>query len=114
MQALQDFILDWNKSHKRFFISATEAPATGRPTKIDIRFSAARYQRLLSFDAWERLRALTEAMSHGILYVTSDSQVFTRGVVDIDVASANHNYREDTVVAVLRWICTEFFPNRDE
>jgi len=113
-QALKDFIFDWNKSHNRFIFSAQEAPATGRPTEVEIRYSAAKYQDFFSTDEWNRLKDVVEAKSHGTMYVVTDEYLFERGIVEIKVASSNHNYQERFIVGVLKWIGEEFFPKEDK
>ena len=111
-QTLSDFILDWNKSHKSFTFSAPEAPGTGRPTEVKIRYSATKYQNFFSTEKWNKLKDVVEAKSHGTMYVVPDEHLFERGIIDIKVASANHNYQERYIVGVLRWIY-EYFQNND-
>ena len=111
-QTLGDFILDWNRSHARFIFSAQEAPATGRPTEVEIRYSAAKYQNFFSTDKWNKLKDVVEAKSHGTMYVVTDEYLFERGIIEIKVASVNHNYQERFVVGVLRWIY-EYFQNNE-
>ncbi len=113
-QVLDDFIFSWNKAHKRFIFSAQEAPVIGRPTGVEIRYSAAKYQNFFSTDKWNKLKDVVEAKSHGTMYVVTDEYLFERGIIEIKVASSNHNYQERLVVGVLRWICEEFFPNEDK
>ncbi len=113
-QALKDFILDWNKSHNRFVFSIQEIPATGRPTEVEIRYSAAKYQDFFSTDKWIKLKDVVEAKSHGTMYVVTDERLFERGIIEIKVASSNHNYQERFIVGVLRWIGEEFFHNEDK
>ena len=48
------------------------------------------------------------------MYVVTDEYLFERGIIDIKIASSNHNYQERFVVGVLRWIAEEFFPNEDK
>ena len=108
-QTLDDFILDWNKSHNRFIFSTQKAPITGRPTEVEIRYSAAKYQDFFSTDKWNELKDTVEAKSHGTMYVVTDEHLFERGIVEIKVASSNHNYEEQLVVGVLMWIGGDFF-----
>ena len=113
-QGLDDFIHNWNRLHNGFIFSAQEAPITGRPTEIEIRYSAAKYQDFFSTDKWNTLRDVVEAKSHGTMYVVTDEYLFERGIIEIKVASSNHNYQERFIVGVLRWICEKFFPNEDK
>ena len=108
-QTLQDCILDWNKSHNRFSFWSQEVPDTGRPTEVGVRYSAAKYQKFYSTDEWNRLRDIVDARSHGTMYVVTDEYLYKRGIIDIKVASSNHNYQERHVIGVLRWIGEEFF-----
>lgn len=110
-QTLNDFILEWNKPHIRFVFSAQGTSATGRPTEVEIRYSAAKYQNFFSTDKWNKLKDVVEAKSHGTMYVVTSEYLFERGIVEIKVASSNHNYQERLVVGVLRWIGEEFFSN---
>lgn len=111
---LKDFILDWNKSHNRFFFWSQEIPGIGRPTEVGVRYSAAKYQDFYSTDEWNRLRDVVDAKSHGTMYVVTDEYLFERGIIDIKVASSNHNYQEYHIISVLRWIGEEFFHKQDK
>ena len=112
-QTLKDFILEWNGSHKHFNFSMQEAPGTGRPTEVEIRYQAAKYKDFLSAKNWLSLKDIVEAKSHGTMFVFTDECLFEYGIVEIKIASANHNYQERIVVGVLRWIYEEFFPNQN-
>ena len=113
-QTLKDFILDWNKSHNRFSFWSQEIPDMDRPAEVGVRYSAARYQDFYSTDEWNRLRDIIDAKSRGTMYVVSDEYLFERGIIDIKVASLNHNYQERHVIGVLRWIGEEFFHIQDK
>ena len=113
-QALSDFILEWNQSHKAFIFSAQEAPGTGRPTDVEIRYSAAKYQSFFSTEKWNKLKDVVEAKSHGTMFVVTDEYLFERGIIGIKVATANHNYQERLIVGVLRWVYGGLFPNAPE
>ena len=111
---LSDFIAQWNKSHKRFNFSAQNAPITDRPTVVEVRYSVAKYQKFFSTENWDRLRGAIEAKSHGTMYVATDEYLFERGIIEIKIASSNHNYQERFIVGTLRWIGEEFFPDEEK
>lgn len=113
-QILDSFILDWNKNHNRFIFSAQEAPVTGRPVGIEIRYPAIKYQKFFSTREWDKLNYFVEARSHGTMYVVTDERLFERGIIEIKIASLNHTYQEGFVVGTLKWIYEEFFPNEDK
>ena len=110
-RSLAEYVADWNSHERRHRIifAVNEPPGTGRPTSIEIRYSAVRYQRYLSIEQWDRLVAVVEGKSHGTMYVASSEKLFRRGIVDVKIASCNHNYQEYHVIGVLRWIAEEFF-----
>ncbi len=111
---LKDFILDWNKSHNRFSFWFQEIPGTGRPAEVGVRYTAVKYRDFYSADEWNRLRDIVDARSHGTMYVVTDEYLYKRGIIDIKVASSNHNYQERHVIGVLRWIGEEFFSKQDK
>ncbi len=113
-QRLGDFVFSWNRSHNYFVFSIHKASFMERPIGVEIRYSAARYQSLLSTDKWNNLKDVIEAKSHGTMYVVTDEYLFERGIIEIKIASSNHNYQERFIVGVLRWICEDFFLNRDK
>lgn len=108
-QTLDAFIQDWNESHFLTF-SVNLVPATNRPANIGVRYSAAKYQEMLCHRTWNQLVDVVESKSHGTMYVVTDERLFERGIVEIVVASSNHNFQERFVTGVLRWIGEEFFP----
>lgn len=108
-QTLEKFVFDWNKAHNRFTFSTNNTPVTKRPTDIKIRCSAAKYQDIFSTDTWNKLKDVVEAKSHGTMYVVTDEKLFERGIIDIEIASSNHNYQERLIIGTIRWIGEEFF-----
>lgn len=85
-----------------------------RPVGVEIRYPAVEYQNFYSAREWDKLNYFVEARSHDTMYVVTDEHLFERGIIEIKIASANHNYQERCVVGTLRWICEEFFPNEDK
>lgn len=109
-QHLNDFITEWNKSHKHliFFIQTDESK---RPLTLEIRFSATRYQDLLQRrDSWYRLCALLEAKSRHTIYVITSDFLFQRGIIEAKIASRNHNFKEGLILSSIRFLAEEFFP----
>lgn len=114
-QTLEDFILKWNKSHKKLVFSTTTIPVTGRPASVEIRYSAAKYQDFLVANKWNEISYLVERKSHGTMYIVTDEHLFERGIIEIKVASSNHNYQERLIVGVLKWIGEDYFSsNKDK
>lgn len=109
-QVLNDFILEWNQTHQHFTFSAQTAPMVNRPTSVEIRYPAVKYQKFLSDETWEKLCDLVEARSRNTMYVATNKHLFERGIIDVKIASQNHNFKENLIIAVLRWIGEEFFP----
>lgn len=107
-QTLDKFISGWNKSRKHFTFSCQKIPVIERPAEVQIRYLTAKYREFLSIDKWVFLKDMVETHSHGTIYVSTDEDLFERGIIDIKVASANYNYQERLVIGVLRWIA-EFF-----
>lgn len=113
-QTLNGFVSNWNKSHAYFSFSVQETPVTGLPVGMEIRYSAARYGDFFSTKNWNKLQDVVKTNSHGTMYVVTDEYLFERGIVEIKIASSNHNYQERLVVGTVRWICEVFFPNEDK
>lgn len=109
-QNLSDFIAEWNKAHKRFTFSLQESPAVNRPTSVEVRYPAARYPDFFSSEIWEKFCDLVERRSRGTMYVATSERLFARGIVEIKIASQNHNFREHLVIDVLKWIGEKVFP----
>ena len=111
-QSLKDFICEWNRAHWHFFFAMQEAPVVERPVSIEIRYWAVDYQDF-STEQWNLLKNLVEENPHGMMYISSNEDFFKRGVVEIKITSANHEYREDLVVETLRRIGEEFSPKTE-
>lgn len=108
MKPLKDFILEWNYTHRSVIFSLQEAPIIRKPTEVGIRYSTAKYPDL-STKKWNSLVDLVDAKSHGTMCVVTNEYLFERGIINIGIASANHNYQERLVIGVLRWIGEKFF-----
>ncbi len=110
-QTLADFVLEWNKVNKRFTF-VVEMSVLNRPTSVEVRYPAAKYQEFYSTDIWCRLNDMVEEKSHGTMYVVTNEHLFERGIIEIKIASQNHNYQSRLVIGVLTWLGKEFFPNK--
>ena len=108
-QTLQEFVFNWNKSHKRLNFLVNYIPVIDRPTSIEIRFSTVQYRKFLTTDMWEDFKEHVRYCSHNNMYVVTNQDLYEKGVINIAVASSNHNYRECFVVSVLKWMTEQFF-----
>lgn len=106
---LMEFVKEWNANHRRFIFAINDSSMVNRPTSVEIRYSAAKYQNFYSTDNWHRLIDLVDAKSRGTMYIVTDEYLFERGIIEAKLASCNHNYQERLIVGTLRWIGEEFF-----
>ncbi|MBE6013740.1 MAG: hypothetical protein E7241_00025 [Lachnospiraceae bacterium] len=106
---IKSFIEAWNGSHNRFIFSVYDNSGVNRPTSLEIRYSAAKYQAIFSTENWYRLVDVVEAKSHGTMYIVTDEYLFGRGIIEAKIASCNHNFDERFVVGVMTWIGEELF-----
>ena len=106
---LKDFIARWNEGHKSIEFSLFQAPFAERPTSIEVRYSAAKYQKFYSIDRWNELKQMVDALSHGTLFVVTGEELFEKGILELKIASKNHNYQERLIIATLLWIGEELF-----
>ena len=109
---LEDFIAKWNETHKRFEFSLIQAPLSTRPTSVEVRYPAAKYQKFYSTDKWNELRLMVDALSHGTMVATTNEELFEKGILELKIASQNHNYQDRLAIATLSWIGEELFTNR--
>lgn len=118
MNRLVDFVRDWNMTHKRFTLALFFAPEVmNRPTSVEIRYPAARFQRILSSKNWEELNLMLGVRSRHNMYITTSEYLFMRGIIDVKIASQNHNYNDRYAIGALRWIGEELFgvnPDEDD
>jgi hypothetical protein len=112
--SISEFVSKWNATHKRFTFSVCEIPVQGRPANVEIRYPAAKYQKFLSTDTWNELNNIVEMRSHHTMYVATNEKLFKRGIIEIKIASSNHNYQDRFVTSVLIWIAEHFFPQDNE
>jgi hypothetical protein len=81
-----------------------------RPTTISVRYSAARFRFFCVAEEWKNLVSMVQERSRNLLLVSTDEDRFANGIINIDVASMNHDYSDRDIIGVLRWIGEEFFP----
>jgi hypothetical protein len=113
-QTLKDFVTNWNLKHKRFSYALFYGPGVNRPASVEVRYSAVKYRNFLYEDGtWETMRVLVEAKSHGTMFVITDEWLLQRGVLEIKVASHNHNFKDEYIIDTLRWLGEEFFGSLD-
>ena len=108
-KGLNDFTIDWNKTHRSFFFTIQWAPVVGRPVNIEMRYPAVCYKDLYTTNDWNHLRAMVGLKSHNLMMVVSSEEAFSQGVVQIVISSANHDYSESFIVDTLKWISRDFF-----
>lgn len=107
---LNGFVQDWNNSHDRFTFLVLETPVINKPVSVEIRYPAVEYRRFYSTEKWNELNGFVDTLSRGTMFVVSNEYLFRRGIIEIKIASQNHNYRENHVICVLKWIGEELFP----
>lgn len=71
-----------------------------KPIGIEVRYSAAKYYNHTS-DTYEEIAIMTMMRSHSTMYLTTDYEMFARGIVSFKIASRNHNYKEEYIIAAL-------------
>ena len=108
-ERLNEFVIDWNRSHRNFFFTIQWAPVIARPIGVALRYAATRYRDLQTMNDWEIFKSMTDIKSHGLMLVVSGEEAYGQGIVQFAVASANHNYSEHFIVSTLEWIGKEFF-----
>ena len=116
-QSLKGFVADWNwaqSSDTDIAFSLREVPTIDHPCGISVRFKAIRYADFCSAERWEKLDKTVEAKSHGTMFVSTNQRLFEKGIIEIEVASLNHNYQERYAISVLRWIGEKLFPQDAE
>ena len=113
-QTLRDFVADWNQAHKRFAYAISYGPGVSRPTGVEVRYSAAKYRSFLyKAGTWETLTTNVQEKSRGTMFVVTDEWLLQRGVLEIKIASFNHNYQDKHVISVLKWLGEDFFGDLD-
>ena len=100
-ERLNEFVIDWNRSHRNFFFTVQWALVIARPIGVAL--------RLQTTNDWERFKSMTDIKSQGLMLVVSSEEAYSQGIVQFAVASANHNYSEHFIVSTLEWIGKEFF-----
>lgn len=113
-QSLKDFMIEWNQQHKYFTYAFFYGPGVNRPASVDVRYSAAKYRDFLYGEGtWETMKIQIEAKSHGTMFVITDEWLLQRGVLEIKIASYNHNYKDTYIIDTLRWLGENFFGSLD-
>ena len=116
MQSVQDFINGWNNpkdGSKRNVMFRSDVVVSGeRPTTISVRYSAAKFRSFCLAEEWRNLVSMVQEKSRNLLFVSTDEDLFANGIININVATMNHNYSDRNIIGVLRWIGEEFFPPR--
>ena len=108
-ERLNEFVIDWNRSHRNFFFTVQWALVIARPIGVALRYAATRYRDLQTTNDWERFKSMTDIKSQGLMLVVSSEEAYSQGIVQFAVAPANHNYSEHFIVSTLEWIGKEFF-----
>lgn len=106
---LNKFVEEWNAAHKKLIFSVYDSSGVNRPTSVEIRYTAVSFRSLYSTENWYRLIDMVDAKSHGTMVVVTSEELFERGIIEIKIASCNHNYSDRFAVGTLCWIGEEFF-----
>lgn len=107
-QTLEDFIEEWNATHKHFKFALNGVPTIR--LDVEIRCSVAKYREFFTIENWNILRDVIEAKSHGNMYIMDcEFGYFQHGCMQAVINSTNHNYDERLIVGALRWLGEEFF-----
>lgn len=111
-ETAKEFVSGWNNHHKHekiiFYVDGSERHQI---TDLKVRFAATKYRRHYEDGFWDRLTAMVEQCSHGTIFVASNKTLFNNGILEMKVASANNNYKEEYFQATLCWLGEELFPS---
>lgn len=83
---------------------------TGVLLSIEVRFSPASYRWYNLAETWESLTYNAQTRSHKTLFVATTPEMLSGGILELKVASRNHNFREDFIAKTLEWLSGYFFP----
>lgn len=83
---------------------------TGVLLSIEVRFSPASYRWYSLAKTWESLVYNTQTRSHRTLFVATTPEMLCGGILELKVASRNHNFREDFIAKTIAWLSEYFFP----
>ena len=111
---LRAFTEAWNKGHARvlFHLDWCTIEQRALPVRVAIRYNATAYK--YGFDGkWGELNEMIAIKSHGLMFVTSNEEMFARGIISAEIASCNFNYKQRFVVETLRWIGKIFLPSME-
>lgn len=78
---------------------------------IEVRFSPVGYRWYNLAEKWETLKYNVQALSHKTLFVATTPEMLCGGVLELKVASRNHNFREDRIAKTLKWL-SEYFSRK--
>ena len=110
---ISEFISNWNKTHTKVIFASCEAPENGRLVSVEVRFPTSEITS--SGDVHEKWCCFSGPAgfkSHGTMYVVTNEELFSRGIVEFKVASLSHKYREEFVIDTLIWIGEVFFSDK--
>lgn len=101
--SLEEFICGCNKRYPRFELTARLAPS-GRPNRIEVRFSPVEYHKFYDPDRWPNITANIKRRTKGATTVATSEEEFLLGIIDIDVNCWSPAYREHVLILALEWL----------
>ena len=100
--SLQDFVAQWNAEKHNVTYTLVQGPNTRYPSSIEARFPI---QKSIHQSSWfESLKSQIEIRSHYTMYVSTDENLFLRGIMDLKISTKNPQCSAGLVASVLVYL----------
>lgn len=108
---VQEFIENWNKKHHDFQF-LLNGPSE-KPFEISIRYPVDKYYGYFinNFRGWSDFACGIDEVSRGLMIVTSERELYSRGIIDIKVMCQSPDFTSEIVTEVLMWVGDKLSPS---
>ena len=107
-QTLDRFVIEWNRLFENMVFSYQKAPVTERVTDVEVRFTVPKDWDMAK--KWNKLASEVELKSHETMFVATNKDLFSVGIIGIKVASQSKDYEERLIIETLNQLAKDFLP----
>lgn len=107
--SLKDYAKMSNEKNAGYAIAVLTSPDFDRPLTVCVRYSASHFRDRLTARSWDEIKNIIDICSKGTMYISTSPDLFIKGILNVEIASMNHSYRESVIIGTLDHVVKALF-----
>jgi hypothetical protein len=107
--SLKDYAKMINEKNAGYALAIITSPDYDQPLTACMRYSASHFRDRLTAHTWDEINNIIDICSKGTMHISTSPDLFMKGIINVEIASLNHGYRESVIVGTLEHVVKALF-----